>query len=61
MATFPRPYVNEVPKEGDGKMMEYVDFKKMGIGARPSGLPKDGVNSAGMSLEHVGGSAQGKK
>jgi hypothetical protein len=61
MAQFPKPYVNEVPKEGDSKIMEYVDFKRMGIGARPSGVPKDGVNAGGMNIEHVGGSASGKK
>jgi len=58
---FPRAYVNDVPKEGDGKVMEYVDFPKMGIGARSSGLPKGGVNPPGMNLDHVGGSAGGKK
>ncbi len=38
-------------------MMEYVDFEKLGIGARASGLPKGGVNQI-RSLEHVGGSAE---
>lgn len=60
MAQFPRPYVNDVPKESDTKIMETVPFDRMGIGARPSGLPKDGVNAPGMNLDHVGGSA-GKK
>jgi hypothetical protein len=57
--TFPRPYVNAVPKEGSDPMMVTVDFDKMGIGARSSGLPKEGMNQI-KSLEHVGGSA-GKK
>lgn len=61
MAMFPKAYQNEVPKEGDSKIMEYTSFPTMGIGARKSGLPKDGVNSTGMNLDHVGGSAQGKK
>jgi hypothetical protein len=51
---FPRPYVDTVPKvEGGEGMMQYVPFDKMGIGARPSGLPKDGVNDI-KSLTHVG-------
>ena len=61
MASFPKPYQNDVPKEGQSKIMEYVNIDKMGIGARGSGLPKGGVNSGGMNLDHVGGSAQGKK
>jgi hypothetical protein len=61
MAQFPKPYVNDVPKEGDSKIMEYVDFQKMGIGARGSGVPKGGVNAPGMNLDHVGGSAGQKK
>lgn len=54
---FPRAPVNEVPKEGSEKIMEYTSFDRMGIGARPSGVPKDGVNAPGMNLDHVGGSA----
>lgn len=62
MAQFPRPYVADVPKEGQSKIMETVNFDRMGIGARPSGVPKDGINSSGMNLDHVGGSAgEGKK
>lgn len=55
---FPRPYVNDVPKEGDSKIMETVDFDRMGIGARKSGLPND-ASSGPKSLDHVGDSAQG--
>lgn len=59
--SFPKAYTNDVPREGDSKMMEYTSFPTMGIGARKSGLPKDGVNGA-KSLDHVGSSAtSGKK
>jgi hypothetical protein len=58
---FPRPYVNSVPEEGSEPMMQYVPFKNLGIGARPSGLPKDGVNDI-KSLTHVGeDGTKGKK
>ena len=57
---FPRPYVNTVPKEGSDAVMKYVDFDRLGIGARSSGLPKTGLNSPEMNLEHVGDTA-GKK
>jgi len=57
---FPRPYVNSVPAEGDVGMMQYVPFKTMGIGARPSGLPKD-ASEGPKALEHVGKSAEGGK
>jgi hypothetical protein len=57
---FPKPYKNEVPKEGSDGLMEYTSFPTMGIGARRSGLPKDNPNGI-KSLDHVGGSAQGKK
>lgn len=53
---FPKPYVNDV-KQNDSTM-KYVnagDFAHLGIGGRPSGLPKD-VGSEGMNLEHVGDS-----
>ena len=55
---FPRPYQDNVPKENAEPMMEYVDFARMGIGARSSGLPQGGVNGV-KSLEHVGNSATG--
>lgn len=61
MSNFPKPYQNTVPAEGTSKIMETVNFDRMGIGARASGVPKGGVNSGGMNLDHVGGSAQGKK
>ena len=58
---FPRPYVNEVPKEEGGEsMMQYVPFKTMGIGARPSGLPKGSVNDI-KSLTHTGSDGTGGK
>ncbi len=53
---FPRPYRNSIPKEGSEPMMEYIDFEKLGIGARSSGLPKESVNGV-KSLEHVGSDA----
>ena len=57
---FPRPYVNTVPKDPEREgMMEYTTFKKMGYGARPSGLP-DNASEGPKSLEHVGDSASGK-
>jgi hypothetical protein len=57
---FPRPYQNDVPKESDKSMMQTVDFPNMGIGARPSGLPKE-ASMGPKSLEHVGKSAEGSK
>ena len=55
---FPRPYVNTVPKENAEPMMEYVNFNHLGIGARPSGMPKEGPNNI-RSLDHVGSDASG--
>jgi hypothetical protein len=41
-------------------MMEYVDFDKMGIGARKSAMPGgDEINKI-RSLDHVGGGATGR-
>lgn len=53
---FPRPYTNSVPKEGTTPMMETVDFDRLGIGARKSGLPDGSVNGI-KNLEHVGSDA----
>jgi hypothetical protein len=47
---FPKAYDGDV--KIDRSMMEYVEFDKMGIGARPSALPKGGINDI-KSLEHV--------
>ena len=58
--SFPKPYVNSVPREGSETIMEYVPFDKMGIGARSSGLPNGSVNDI-KSLEHVGRTAGSKK
>lgn len=52
---FPRPFVNSVPPENAESMMEYVDFNRMGIGARKSAMP-DGLNGI-RSLDHVGKNA----
>lgn len=60
MAKFPRPYVNSVPTEGQEGMMEYVPFDRLGIGARSSGM-KGAMPMSPKSLDHVGGSAGGKK
>jgi hypothetical protein len=57
---FPRPYVNSVPNEGESKIMEYVDFDKLGYGGRKSAMPKSTPNGI-KSLEHVGMSAEGGK
>ena len=57
---FPGPYKNDVPSEGAEPMMEYIPFKNMGIGARPSGMPKGGTNDL-KSLDHVGGTTGSKK
>jgi hypothetical protein len=57
---FPRPYVNDVPREGSDKVMEYVPFDDMDIGARKSGMVKDASKGPG-SLDHVGGTAGGRK
>lgn len=54
---FPRAYQNDVRK--DDKVMEYVPFDTMGIGARPSGKPKN-ASEGPKSLEHVGNSASGR-
>ena len=48
---FPGPYVNKT--EVDRTIMEYVDFDKTTIGARPSGLPKGDVTSSSMNLDHL--------
>ena len=54
---FPGPYKNDVPKNPENvPQMEYVHFPTLGIGARPSGLPKDSINGI-KSLDHVGSDA----
>lgn len=58
--SFPKAYVNEVPKEGKGGPMEYVPFDTLGIGARKSGLP-DSASDGPKGLDHVGGSTSGRK
>lgn len=57
--SFPKPYIDNVPKDGEDPMMIAVPKKTMGIGARPSGLPKGNMNEI-KSLEHVGDNATGK-
>ena len=49
----PGPYVNDT--KIDEALMEYVPFNNMGIGARPSGLPKGSLNQM-RDIEHVGDS-----
>ena len=51
---FPKPYVNDVPKEDAEGMMVYTSFPTMGIGARKSGLPKN-ASEGPRRIEHVGG------
>jgi len=58
--TFPKPYVNNVPMEGSEKVMEYVNFDRLGIGARNSGVPKN-VAEGPKRIEHVGDNAASKK
>jgi hypothetical protein len=53
---FPRAYDSDVKK--DEGMMVYIPTDKMGIGARPSGLPKGDIAEI-KSLEHVGKEARG--
>ena len=55
---FPRPYANDVKK--DDRLMEYVPFDTMGIGARKSGMPAK-ASDGPLPLDHVGSSAQGGK
>ena len=57
---FPGSYVKDTPAEGSDRMMEYVPFENMGIGARASGKPKGTINGSG-SLEHVGRTTGGGK
>lgn len=52
---FPRAPLNDVPAEGSDPMIEYVDFDKMGIGARRSGMP-DAASRGPKPISHVGGS-----
>lgn len=55
---FPKAYTSEVKR--DDSLMVYPTFDTMGIGARKSGLPKE-ASAGPKALEHVGGSAGGKK
>ena len=48
---FPKAYVNAVRKD---PMMEYVPFENLDIGARKSGLPKEG-KKGNLGIDHVGG------
>lgn len=57
---FPRPYINTIPEEDADPTMIAVPKKTTGIGSRPSGLPKDVKNST-QTIEHVGGTATGRK
>ena len=56
---FPRAYLNTVPAEGSDNMLEYVDFQKMGIGARRSGMPNT-ASTGPRPIQHVGG-GEGRK
>lgn len=57
-SNFPKPYVNSVKAEDS--LMKRVPMQHTGIGATPAGMPK-GMQSEGMSIEHVGGTATGRK
>ncbi len=54
---FPKAYDGDARR--DDSMMEYAPMDKMGIGARPSALPKGSVSDI-KSLEHVGKEARGE-
>jgi len=54
---FPAPYINDVPAEASDGMMEYPPMDKMGIGARPSGLPSGDKVGNLKGIDHVGGSS----
>lgn len=58
---FPGPYLNDV-KEND-PLMKRVDQDNLGIGARPSGMPKGGAAPTAdeVTISHVGDSATGRK
>ena len=61
MASFPRATQNTVPAEGKDPMLVSVDYDKLGIGARSSGMPKGDAAPGGiMGLDHVGKSSGGK-
>lgn len=54
--TFPRPYVNDVPKAGGQPGIEHVPFDRLDIGARNSGVPGN-ISQGPKPIEHVGTSA----
>ncbi|MDE2106777.1 MAG: hypothetical protein KGL39_56705 [Patescibacteria group bacterium] len=61
MSKFPGPYINDTgPQRENDPMMKRVQTGNMDIGARPSGMPRD-VKSTSGTIDHVGGSAGGKK
>jgi hypothetical protein len=57
MSRFPKAYDNDVPREGDKGLMEYVDFDNLGYGARPSGMPRS-VSIGPKPINHTGGNAE---
>ncbi len=54
MARFPAPYMNTT--NADDPIMHRVPMDKTDIGSNAAGLPKGGVNSDVMKIQHVGGS-----
>lgn len=52
--SFPRAYVNEVPREGTAPGIEYVPFDNMEIGARKSGTRGADERGGPGAIEHVG-------
>ena len=60
MADFPKPYINSIPESGEDTFIKRVGTKNLEIGARPSGMPGS-VKPEGMTIEHVGGKAGGRK
>ena len=54
---FPGPYMSTA--EIEDPLMKRVDVHHGEIGSRPSGMPT-GLQTEGMSIEHVSGSAKGR-
>jgi hypothetical protein len=57
---FPKPYIDSVKESGEDAFIQRVPLKHLDIGARPSGMPGS-VKPEKMGIEHVGGSATGRK
>ena len=56
MPSFPKAYTNKIDVNETDPMMKRVPADNMGIGSRPSGMPKD-QKATEMTIQHVGNSA----